>query len=45
LKHGLIPWLRGEVLAEREAGKTAHVLKTQITGAFAASRPTQPRPS
>ena len=36
LKHGLIPVVCvGEVLAEREAGKTAHVLKTQITGAFA----------
>jgi triosephosphate isomerase len=36
LKHGLIPVVCvGEVLAEREAGETASVLKTQITGAFA----------
>src|SRR6202050_2302629 len=36
LKHGIIPIVCiGEVLEEREAGKTASVLKTQITGAFA----------
>jgi len=36
LKHGVVPVVCiGEVLAEREAGKTAHVLKTQIAGAFA----------
>jgi len=36
LKHGVIPIVCvGEVLEEREAGKTAHVLKTQIAGAFA----------
>ena len=36
LKHGVVPIVCvGEVLAEREAGKTADVLKTQITGAFA----------
>ena len=36
LKHGVIPVVCiGEMLAEREAGKTAQVLKTQITGAFA----------
>ena len=36
LKHGVVPVVCiGEVLAEREAGKTADVLKTQITGAFA----------
>ncbi|HEX7727746.1 MAG TPA: triose-phosphate isomerase [Terracidiphilus sp.] len=36
LKHGIIPVVCiGEVLAEREAGKTADVLKTQVTGAFA----------
>jgi triosephosphate isomerase len=36
LKHGVIPVVCiGEVLAEREAGKTADVLKTQITGALA----------
>jgi triosephosphate isomerase len=36
LKHGLIPIVCvGEVLAEREAGETARVLKSQITGALA----------
>jgi len=36
LKHGIVPVVCiGEVLAEREAGKTASVLKTQVTGAFA----------
>jgi triosephosphate isomerase len=36
LKHGLAPVVCiGEVLSEREAGKTADVLKTQITGALA----------
>ena len=36
LKHGIIPVVCiGEVLAEREAGKTEEVLKTQVTGAFA----------
>lgn len=36
LKHGVVPVVCvGEVLEEREAGKTASVLKTQITGAFA----------
>jgi triosephosphate isomerase len=36
LKHGVIPIVCiGEVLAEREAGKTAQVLKTQVAGAFA----------
>jgi triosephosphate isomerase len=36
LKHGLIPIVCvGEVLAEREAGKTESVLKTQVTGALA----------
>ena len=36
LKHGIVPIVCvGEVLAEREAGKTEQVLKTQITGAFA----------
>jgi len=36
LKHGIVPVVCiGEVLAEREAGKTADVLKTQVTGAFA----------
>ena len=35
LKHGVVPVVCvGEVLAEREAGKTADVLKTQITGAL-----------
>lgn len=36
LKHGIVPIVCiGEVLEEREAGKTADVLKTQIEGAFA----------
>jgi triosephosphate isomerase len=36
LKHNIVPIVCiGEVLAEREAGKTASVLKTQISGAFA----------
>jgi len=36
LKHGVVPVVCiGEVLAEREAGKTEAVLKTQVTGAFA----------
>jgi len=35
LKHGIVPVVCiGEVLAEREAGKTADVLKTQIAGAL-----------
>lgn len=40
LKHGLVPVVCiGEVLAEREAGKTAEVLKTQVNGAFAGITP------
>ena len=36
LKHGVIPIVCvGEVLADREAGLTGQVLKTQVTGAFA----------
>jgi triosephosphate isomerase len=36
LKHGLIPIVCvGEILEEREAGKTESVLKTQVAGAFA----------
>ncbi len=36
LKHGIVPVVCiGEVLEEREAGKTASVLKTQVTGGFA----------
>ncbi len=36
LKHGIVPIICvGEVLEERESGKTASVLKTQVTGAFA----------
>jgi triosephosphate isomerase len=36
LKHGIVPIVCvGEVLAEREAGKTASVLETQVKGAFA----------
>src|ERR1700722_2931709 len=40
LKHEIVPIVCvGEVLAEREAGKTEQVLKTQITGAFAGITP------
>ena len=40
LKHGIVPIVCiGEVLAEREAGQTGQVLKTQITGAFAGITP------
>jgi len=40
LKHGVIPVVCiGEVLAEREAGRTEQVLKTQVTGAFAGITP------
>ncbi|MGH9600291.1 MAG: triose-phosphate isomerase [Terracidiphilus sp.] len=40
LRHGVVPIVCiGEVLAEREAGKTASVLKTQITGGFAGITP------
>ena len=40
LKHGIVPIVCvGEVLAEREAGKTASVLQTQVTGAFAGITP------
>jgi triosephosphate isomerase len=40
LKHGIVPVVCiGEVLTEREAGKTAGVLKTQVTGAFAGITP------
>jgi triosephosphate isomerase len=36
IKRGIVPIVCvGEVLAEREAGKTEEVLKTQITGGFA----------
>jgi triosephosphate isomerase len=36
LKHGLVPVVCvGEVLEEREGGRTAEVLKTQVTGALA----------
>ncbi len=36
LKHGVVPVVCvGEVLEERETGKTASVLRTQVTGAFA----------
>jgi len=34
----------GEVLAEREAGKTEEVLKTQVTGAFAGITPEMAKP-
>jgi len=40
LKHGIAPVVCiGEVLAEREAGLTEAVLKTQVTGAFAGITP------
>jgi triosephosphate isomerase (TIM) len=40
LKHGVLPIVCiGEVLEERESGKTASVLKTQINGAFAGIAP------
>lgn len=36
LKHGIVPVVCiGEVLEERESGKTESVLRTQVTGAFA----------
>jgi triosephosphate isomerase (TIM) len=40
LKHSIVPIVCiGEVIAEREAGKTASVLQTQINGAFAGITP------
>src|ERR1017187_2407778 len=40
LKHSIIPIVCiGEVLAEREAGKTESVLKTQVSGAFVGITP------
>jgi triosephosphate isomerase len=40
LKHEIVPIVCvGEVLAEREAGKTEQVLKTQVNGAFAGITP------
>ncbi len=40
LKHCIVPIVCiGEVLEEREAGKTAEVLKKQVTGAFAGITP------
>lgn len=40
LKHGIVPIVCvGEVLEERESGKTAGVLRTQVTGAFAGITP------
>jgi triosephosphate isomerase len=40
LKHGIVPIVCvGEVLAEREGGRTEHVLKTQVSGAFAGITP------
>ncbi len=45
LKHGIIPVVCiGEVLAERESGKTGSVLKSQITGAFAGITPAAAAP-
>jgi len=40
LKHNIVPVVCvGEVLEEREGGKTEQVLKTQVTGAFAGITP------
>ena len=45
LKHGVVPVVCvGEVLEEREAGKTEEVLKTQIAGAFAGITPEMAKP-
>jgi len=45
LKNGILPIVCvGEVLQEREAGKTAEVLKTQVTGAFAGVTPEMAKP-
>ena len=45
LKHGIVPIVCiGEVLAEREAGQTANVLHTQITGAFLGITPAAAAP-
>jgi triosephosphate isomerase (TIM) len=44
LRHGIIPLVCiGEVLAEREAGETESVLRTQVTGAFAGIAPAAAR--
>jgi triosephosphate isomerase len=40
LKHGIVPIVCvGEVLEERECGKTAHVCRAQVSGAFAGITP------
>src|SRR5215472_5747519 len=45
LKHRILPVVCiGEVLEEREAGKTADVLKTQVAGAFAGITPDMAAP-
>jgi triosephosphate isomerase (TIM) len=45
LKHAVVPVVCvGEVLEEREAGKTGQVLKTQVAGAFAAITPDMAKP-
>jgi len=45
LKHGIVPIVCiGEVLAERETGMTADVLKKQVIGAFAGITPEAARP-
>ena len=45
LTHGIVPVVCiGEVLEEREAGKTATVLKTQVAGAFAGITPEAAKP-
>ena len=45
LKNGILPIVCvGEVLEEREAGRTADVLKKQVTGAFAGVTPEMAKP-
>jgi triosephosphate isomerase (TIM) len=45
LKNGILPIVCvGEVLEEREAGKTADVLKKQVTGAFSGVTPEMAKP-
>jgi len=45
LRHAVLPVVCiGEVLEEREAGKTERVLKTQVTGAFAGITPEMAKP-
>jgi triosephosphate isomerase (TIM) len=45
LKHGIVPVVCvGEVLAERESGETASVLKVQVSSAFAGISPEAAQP-